>query len=258
MKTKKIYVCEDSIDGIFTAIYDAWSSRYGHDNIAIQVNSNNNFDMELFSEYIDVPVDEEKALKVTRSIKEKISEEAFEMICYAAFSDNPLKGDMIYRFLILGFAMGPKVVDHMGSESVMNIFNLKRNVGFECHHYLGFVRFIETKNKILLAKIKPKNDIIRLIAPHFVDRLNTENFVIYDEKRKTAVIHKSSLPWIYVQADEFNMEQFEDLSDREEDFQALWKSFFKTIAIEERRNPKLQRNNLPLRFRDNMLEFKET
>ncbi len=257
MMTKKIYLCEDSIDGIFTAIYDAWSGRHGHDNTAIQVrnNGNCNFNMELFSEYIEVLVNEEKTLKVTRSIKEKISEEAFEMVCYAALSDEALKGDMIYRFLIQGFAMGPKVVNSLANDAVMNIFNLKRNVGYECHHFLGFVRFSETKNKILLSKINPKNDILRLIAPHFADRLNAENFVIFDERRKTAVIHRSGMPWIYVLADEFNMERLQELSEEEEEFQLLWKTFFHTIAIDERKNYKLQRNNLPLRFRDNLLEF---
>lgn len=257
MINKKIFMCEDSIDGIFTAVYDAWSSRYGHNNIEIQVQSgeHNNFNMELFSEYIEVPVNEEKTLKVTKAIKEKISEEAFEMVCYAVLSDEALKGDMIYRFLILGFSIGPKVVNYLGNDAVMNIFNLRRSVGNECHHFLGFVRFTETKDSILLSKINPKNDILRLIAPHFADRLNTENFVIYDEKRKTAVVHRKDLPWIYVMADEFNLDRFRDLSDREEDFQLLWKTFFNTIAIDERKNYKLQRNNLPLRFRNNMLEF---
>lgn len=257
MITKKVYLCEDSIDGIFTAIYDAWSSRHGHDNIAIQVRneSNGDFNMELFSEYIEVLVNEDKAYKVTRSIKEKISEEAFEMVCYAVLSEEVQKGDMIYRFLIQGFAIGPRIVTSLANDAVMNIFNLKRNVGYECHHFLGFVRFSETKNNILLSKIKPKNDVIRLIAPHFSDRLNAENFVIYDERRKSAVIHRSGLPWIYVLADEFNMELFEELSQEEEEFQLLWKTFFHTIAIDERKNYKLQRNNLPIRFRDNLLEF---
>ncbi|MGB8450983.1 MAG: TIGR03915 family putative DNA repair protein [Anaerocolumna sp.] len=257
MITKKIFICEDSIDGIFTAIYEAWSSRYGHDNIRIQVKSGNNenFNIELFSEYIYVTENEEKAVKVTKAIKEKISEEAFEMVCHAVLSDEVLKGDMIYRFLILGFSIGSKVVDFLSNDIVLNIFNLNRNVGNEAHHFLGFLRFTESKNNILLARIKPKNDILRLIAPHFSDRLNTENFVIYDEKRKTAVIHRSGFPWIYVWADELNMDKFQELSDQEEEFQLLWKTFFNTIAIEERKNTNLQRNNLPLRFRSNMLEF---
>ena len=30
-----VFVCEDNIDGIFTAIYDAWASHFGHKNIYI-------------------------------------------------------------------------------------------------------------------------------------------------------------------------------------------------------------------------------
>lgn len=37
MNTIKIFQCEDSIDGIFTAVYQAWSSGYGHDNVKIEV-----------------------------------------------------------------------------------------------------------------------------------------------------------------------------------------------------------------------------
>jgi probable DNA metabolism protein len=257
MNTKKIFMCEDSIDGIFTAIYEAWSSRYGHDNIRIQVQTDNseNFNIELFSDYIYVLNNEEKVIKVTKAIKEKISEEAFEMICHAVFSDETQKGDMIYRFLILGFSIGPKVVNFQSNDIVLNIFNLNRNVSNEAHHILGFLRFKEISNNILLAKLNPRNDILRLIAPHFADRLNTENFVIYDEKRKTAVIHRTGYPWIYVLADEVNIDGFQELSDREEEFQLLWKTFFNSIAIEERKNYNLQRNNLPLRFRSNMLEF---
>jgi len=37
--------------------------------------------------------------------------------------------------------------------------------------------------------------------------------------------------------------------------QDLWKTFFKTVAITERINKKLQRNNLPLHHRKHMTEF---
>ncbi len=257
MITKRIYMCEDSIDGIFTAIYDAWSSRYGHDNIRIQVRQtgSENFNMELFSEYIYVTGEEEKTEKVSKAVMNKISEEAFEMICHAALSDEAWKGDSIYRFLILGFSIGPAIVNHLNNDTVLNIFNMNRIVSNEAHHFLGFVRFTEGKNKILMSKIKPKNDILRLIAPHFADRLNLEDFIIYDEKRKTAVIHRSGFPWIYTLADNLNLDRFDELSEQEENFRLLWKTFFNTIAIEERKNFKLQRNNLPLRFRSNMLEF---
>ncbi len=257
MITKKIFLCEDSIEGIFTAVYDAWSSRYGHGNIRIQVQSaqEEGTEMELFSEYIYVAGNGEKTKKVAGSIKEKISGDAFDMVCKAVCSDETEKGDIIYRFLILGFSIGPKVVDYLSNDTVLSIFKMNRKVNNEAHHFLGFVRFTESKSNILLAKINPGNDILRLIAPHFSERFNSENFVIYDEKRKTAIVHRSGFPWIYTLADELKVDRFHELSDQEEEFRLLWKTFFDTVAIEERKNYKLQRNNLPKRFRSNMPEF---
>lgn len=257
MITKKIFMCEDSIDGIFTAIFDAWASRHGHENIQIQIHADNDegTEMELFSEYIDILVDEEKTKKVAKAIKEKISVEAFDMVCNAAWSTEKEKGDIIYRFLVLGFHIGYKVVDLLSNDIVIRIFKMNRNVANEAHHFLGFVRFKESEHHILFAKINPKNDVLRLIAPHFSERLNTENFIIYDEKRKTAIIHRSGYPWIFTYADELNVDKFKSISEKEEEFQTLWRIFFDTISIEERKNYALQRNNMPKRFRSNMLEF---
>ncbi len=257
MKNKRIYICEDSGEGIFTAIYDAWSSRYGHEYNRIEVSTEygNERNFELFSEYIHVKTNEEKALKVAKAIKEKISMEAYDMVCNGIWSERAEKADVVYRFLILGFSMGAKVVNHLGNDTVMSLFEMNRNVSNEAHHYLGFLRFKEINNHILLAKISPKNDVIRLIAPHFSDRLSNENFVIYDEKRKNAIVHKVGYPWIYTVGEHLNLDNIGNLSDAEEEFQSLWKTFFETIGIEARVNHKLQRNNMPLRFRNHMTEF---
>jgi len=82
-----------------------------------------------------------------------------------------------------------------------------------------------------------------------------ENFIIYDENRRTAIIHRSGYPWVYTNADDFNIDSFSEGTKEEIEFSKLWKTFFDTIAIEERKNPRLQRNNIPLRYRGNMLEF---
>jgi probable DNA metabolism protein len=260
MKNKRIYICENSVEGIFTGIYDAWSSRYGHENNRIEVHMEleSGRNLELFSEYIYVNTDQEKADKVAKAVKEKISMEAYDMVCHGVWSDKADKADIIYRFLILGFSMGARVVNHLGNDIVMSLFEMNRNVSNESHHYLGFLRFKEISNHILLANINPKNDILRLIAPHFSDRLSNENFLIYDENRKTCIIHKVSYPWIYTMGDTINLDSILEFSEEEEKFQCLWKTFFETIGIDERRNDKLQRNNLPLRFRNNMIEFKKS
>ena len=46
----------------------------------------------------------------------------------------------------------------------------------------------------------------------------------------------------------------DNLSENEESYRKLWIKFFDAISIKERENSNLQRNNLPLRFREFLVE----
>jgi probable DNA metabolism protein len=259
MILKHIYLCDDSIDGIFTAIYQAWSSRYGHANIKIEEKSEGSkySNIELFAEYLPVETDYYLAAKVSDSIRRKISEEAFEMCCRTALSDHPGKADLIYRFLILGFAAGPSIIEHMSNEVVNCIFKVNKYVNNEAHHLLGFIRFSEQENGLLTSTIHPKNNVLTLVTPHFADRLPEERFLIYDENRKLATLHVPGRQWILAQVPELEQETLEGITIREDEYRDLWKAFYQHICIKERVNLKLQRNNLPLRFREDMTEFQQ-
>ncbi|MHB8128638.1 MAG: TIGR03915 family putative DNA repair protein [Mobilitalea sp.] len=258
MDMKRIFLCDKSIDGIFTAIYQAWSSRLGHSNIKIEEKSEGSkySNIELFAEYIAVDTDYTLALKVSQSIRDKISEEAYEMVCRVALSDYLGKADLIYRFLILGFSVGSSILEHLSNEVVNNLFRVNKNVSYEAHHLLGFVRFSEQENGLLTSVIHPKNHVLSLITPHFADRLPQERFLIYDENRKMASFHVPGSQWILAEVPVLDQERLKEISFQEDEYRDLWKAFFDHIAIKERINPKLQRNNLPLRFRGDMTEFK--
>ncbi len=257
MVTKRIYLCDNSIDGIFTAIYTAWSSRLGHSNIKIEEKSEGSkfSNIELFAEYEAVDTDFEMANKVSKSIREKISEEAYEMSCRVALSDHSGKADLIYRFLILGFAVGPTITEHLSNEVVNNMFKVNKNVGNEVHHLLGFIRFSEQESGLLTSIIHPKNNVLSLVTPHFADRLPTERFLIYDGNRKLAALHVPNTPWIIADVPDLDQDRVREVSAYEDHYRDMWISFFDHIAIKERTNFKLQRNNLPLRFRADMTEF---
>ena len=257
MNNYKIFVCENSIDGIFTAIYRAWSSGHGHANVKIEEKCEKNkySNIELFADYIYVETDFEQAVKVSRSIKSKISIEAYEMVCRVALSDNQGKGDLIYRFLILGFQIGSRVVGHLSNTVVGQVSKINRYVSGEVHHLLGFIRFSEQDNNILTSVIHPKNNVLSLVTPHFADRLPNEKFVIFDDNRNICSLHLPGKSWIIAEISDIDI----DLSDFGtiigDEYENLWKTFFDNIAIKERINYKLQRNNLPIRFRRDMTEF---
>lgn len=102
---------------------------------------------------------------------------------------------------------------------------------------------------------EPPYAVLPLIAPHFADRFRQENWIIHDLKRGLLALHPAGGWWVLTDDRELNQKFLTGRSEREEEFQALWKTFCQTIAIEERRNPRCQQTLLPLRFRPHMNEF---
>lgn len=257
MDKKYIYRCVDSAEGIFTAIYDAWASVHRHEENRIEVCMGEWEETLLFADYIEVIPDAEKSEKVQRSVRLRISEEAYEMVMKAVLSQDPEKGEIIYRFLIFAYRVGAGACRSYGNPWAMKLFETVRNFDNESHHLKGFLRFDEQENGLLLAKYAPKNNVLGDMMEHFSERLNTENFMIFDEKRKIVGIHQSGRPWLVYRLNETEYESLRGLADAEDSYVGLWRVFHSRIAIAERENPMLQRNNLPLRFRPYMTEFRE-
>ena len=255
MEQKYIYRCEDSAEGIFTAIYDAWASTHTHAENRIEVDMEENSMMTLFSEYITVIPDQEKSRKVQRSIRSRISDEAYDMVMKTVLSQEPEKGEVIYRFLIYAFRQGASACRSYGNPFTMKLFEAVRNYDNEAHHLKGFLRFDEQKSGLLLARYAPKNNVLGELMVHFSDRLNPENFIIYDKLRKLAGIHEAHKDWFVYRLTDSEASALNAQAITEDFYSSLWKIFHKNISIEERTNLVLQRNNLPLRFRPYMTEF---
>lgn len=252
MEVLVVFVCGEEPEDIWTAIYDAWMSRLGHKNVRIEPAGQNR---TLFCEYRDVILSAEKSERVTVSIRSKLSEALYEQVYKAALSQDVLRGDKIYRFLIYAFAYGVRIMDQLQISDVYEIFQMNRNLGREYDHLLGFARFSQMKSGILLSRIHPKNDVTVLLATHFADRMPQENWIIYDCGRQKAAVHQAGKGWIVVRTDSEVWKERLGKETDEENFESLWKTFCSSITIEARYNPKCQQNMLPMRFRPYMTEF---
>ena len=51
--------------------------------------------------------------------------------------------------------------------------------------------------------------------------------------------------------------EFPPADETEEQYRALWRQFYKTIAIEARHNPKCRMTHMPKRYWENMTEMRE-
>lgn len=246
---RTVYLCDDTVDSIFTAIYLAWSAGTSCTDVRVRSASTRSF----LEQYAETRTDPALAFKVARSILQKLSNEVYHYTYHACLSEDADKAAYVYRFLRKAFRTGPGIINHLYDEDVQKIFQLNRTVGNEAHHYLEFVRFEELENGVLASRIHPKANIIPLITDHFSDRLFNENWIILDTGRNLAALHSAHGSCVLTSdLTEEQLTAFSGLSEKERQFQSLWKRFFDTIAIEERINPDLQRSLMPLRFRQYM------
>ena len=259
-----IFLCEDSLDGIFSGVYDAWASGYGHANVTLTTCCPDNY--SLFHEYITVKTDLQKSAKVARTLRKRMGLETYEELCQAALSSEqsskrkqPMnKADALYQTIVLALSLpdSSKVLSYLGEPYVNRVFQLSRSTGNEAHHLLGFVRFQELENGVLFARIHPKNDVLPFLGEHFSDRLPHENFMLYYENRQLAVLHPKGAGFFITDTEELDMEMLERYSPEELEYQKLWCKFFDSIAVEARKNLKLQNQNLPKRFQQDIVEFR--
>lgn len=258
MDNRYIFICEDSLEGIFSGVYTAWEARVGHGNVELRTWEDDN--LELFCEYRKVDTDLEKAEKVMKTLKTRLGEGITECICYAAASCDREKASAIYRTLVdclskHGASYGKKTLENRKNPWVRKVLELHRNVWNEYHHYLGFLRFRQITEKVLFSTISPKNDILLLFQEHFGNRYSGEYWIIYDEVRGKALVHAPYMQCSVYSGDRTELEQLSKMEDREKDYEDLFQNFCRSISIRERENSQLQRQNLPLWFRTHMVEF---
>lgn len=197
-----------------------------------------------------------KAGRVSKKIRSFMSEDAWKHLYRASLHNSPERADRILRFIALGLKYGRQTVKMLQAPEVYEIFQMDRYVGNEAHLIVEFLRFDKLSNGVFYGKIGPENRILELAAEHFADRFPDMNWVIYDETHEAAALHSEKGIWVLkepVTSEE--MEQWKGDSP-EDQYSGMWKICFDTIAIEERKNPRCQRNMMPLRYRKYMTEWR--
>ena len=249
-----ILICDDSLEGIFTAVYTAYEKHYRPETTAIRTSEEGN--LRLFAVYETIVTDRVKSEKVAGTLQRRFGEEGFYILCLALASADADKATAVYRTIAQGLRLAEpfRVFARHADTAVHKTQKLKYNAWHEMHQLFGFVRFREIRGGILFAEIAPKNNVISFLADHFADRLPSEHFLLYDSGRALFAVHRAGSRWFLAQNSHFKREDVEE-SGEEALYQELFRHFCHNIAVEARRNDGLQKGMLPLRFRPYMTEF---
>nr|WP_300004141.1 TIGR03915 family putative DNA repair protein [Tissierella sp.] len=235
-----VYIHDGSFDGLLTSIYQAFYSDEKPVDIVREEDYRENFLLEK----IYIETDSEKASKVYSAIENKISPSVLKRVFYTYLSELPESGKLILDYLQLGFKIGADVDLHLTQDSVLRIDNIAKKVGKERHRVTGLLRFKKIKEDLLYARVEPDYNVVALVAPHFKERMSSENFIIHDTKRAIAVFYNKK-EWI---VKDLETPQDFRVKDQEEVYEDLWKTYFNAISISKKVNPKLQRRNMPMRY----------
>lgn len=241
------YIYDGSFDGLMTSIYEAYYRPDKPDNII----PDEDFQQSLFSNNIYINTDIEKSNKVQNAIVNKISYNALKNVFYVFLSELEGSSTLIYKYLKLGFKVGCNIDRHLSDDTVLNMHKIKHKVTFEAHRMKGLLRFRLLECNIYYSDICPDHNIIGLLAPYFAERFADQDFIIHDVRRKLSVVYNKK-EWIMTDIPPLQ----HMISEKEDEirFQNLWKQYFKSIAIKERINPRLQRHYMPRRYWDYLIE----
>ena len=83
-----IFTCENTFEDMMCCIYHAWEKALKVGHGCVRLEKRGEEQISLFDEYIYVEYNEEEYKKVVRSIKHKISEEAYACVYYACLSSE--------------------------------------------------------------------------------------------------------------------------------------------------------------------------
>ncbi len=249
------YLYDGTFDGLLTCIYHNY-----YQEAADGIYPQEYYQPSLISNSGLVTSNPDHAVRVYKAIEEKISADSLALVYHTFLSSCPGKENIILNYLRLGFHMGAKIDFYHSHPQVHPLHKIARQVTKEVHRFLGLLRFAD-KGKFLYSSLSPDHDILPLIADHFAERLGNERWIIHDQKRSLAIIydgqniHEKKLypqrQWYLINFDH----KLESSMPEEDCYQELWKLYFTKISIDSRRNPRLQSQFIPQRYRQHLIEF---
>jgi len=242
------YTYDGTFPGLLTVVFQSYSLKQWPDAIISPTKTG-----VLFGETVYVETDENKASRVWDGVKKYGGLLTCEQLFHAFLSLDEKVELIILDYCKELFSQKVCIATNFANQSVLKVSQLEKKVLREAQHTLMFLRFEKAVDGTWFAPISPKYDILPLITGHFRTRFADEPWLIYDTKRSYGFYFDTKkLEQIEIDNPAFNLISGQLNANAthpdENQWQEMWKTYFKQIAIRERTNLKCQQNFMPKRF----------
>ncbi len=253
-----ILLYDKTFDGFLSIIFDVIKNKITPERIE-------DLDFKkplLWTEKLIIETNPDKANRVWQALKKRLTERGYNAIYRIHLSGMPDAEMILFRFILKVFASPVNIEENYTDPDVLRIKKLARQIGQETERMNQFIRFQKTADGIYYASVDPQFNVIPLIVKHFETRYADQQWIIYDSKRNYGFYYNcDKTVLINLTSDKINplngKINSEILSQEELHFQQLWKQYFKSTCIEERRNERLQMQHMPKRYWKYLTEKQE-
>ena len=244
-----IFIYDKTFDGLLTAVFDAYSYKKFPDLLLGEGESLPLFYDETFT----VATDTERSERVWKGLQKKISVPALSQLTTCWLSELPEIDLLLFRYIRKAIDAPRSIELNFGDPDVLELSKVFKQVKNERLRVIQFLRFQKAADGTYFAALKPLYNVLSLVIPYLQDRFADQKWLLYDLKREYGYYYDlTTVTEVHFEQKESHLLTGfldESIMDRDEKlFQQLWQTYFKTIAIKARLNPKLHRQNLPARF----------
>ena len=242
------FVYDGSFEGLLTAVFEVYEYKFATARILAQAN----YQPDAFATKQEVLTDSTKANRVWKGLQRKLSAATLSNVFSVYLSERTDKEALLLEFFRLVFANEVNIEENFAASVVLQIAQIGKQLHREKHRFEAFVRFSQLKDGLYFATIEPDFNVLPLITPHFADRYADQHWLIYDTRRSYGIYYDltqtQEVYFDFLPAEQWNQLASDQLETHEELSQQLWQVYFKSVNIAERRNLKLHRKHVPIRY----------
>lgn len=239
-----IYLYDGTIDGIFSCIFRSFTKKETPSFI-----TSDSAQMSLTDDIIEVKTDYKANERIIAAIYKYGGLNALNDVKFAFRSGDKRAPTIIFNYIKKTFEARKCISGKFSDDDVLAFYDLIKRISLEVHRFKGFLRFSESVEGILYSRFEPDNNIADLLLPHFKARFSDLPFAIHDAKHSVvAMCNGKETKVVNAQV------SFVTLGANESAFGALWREYYKDVNVASRKNERLMRAYMPVRYFKNMPE----
>ncbi len=189
------------------------------------------------------------------NVRQRLGPRWVQRVLRLGCAADPARDGLLRELYALAWTRGPEVEHWHAHPAVRAALRLERRVSLETHRFRGLLRFRRLATGRLWGPMEPDHDVTPLVAPFFRQRFDSERWLIHDVRRGYGIGGDPPAGecrlWT---AAEIEAELAAGLDVSEQAWQALWRTFYRSIAITARRSPAVQRRCMPVRYWRHLIE----